>query len=236
MLGLWDACAALHPIDRTLAMLCAGSPDESLEALASLPIGERERRAVALRVTTFGALAEGVDECPACGVSHEVVPPLRAILESASAVTEPVRLSSRGYELLIRVPDSRDQASITHQSGVAAARAELLERCVIEASRAGEPVAAGELPAEVVAEVADALAARDGNAETLITLTCTGCGELWTIVFDAGEFLWREVVIRARRLLREIDVLARTYHWSEAEVLTMSAQRREAYLDLVGPG
>ena len=35
-------------------------------------------------------------------------------------------------------------------------------------------------------------------------------------------------------LLYEVGTLARAYHWSEAEVLAMTARRREAYLDLVG--
>jgi hypothetical protein len=234
MLLLWDACEALHPLDRTLAMLRAGWPEESFDALASLPIGERERRAAALRLTTFGHAAEGVHECPACGLSHEIDPPLCAILEAAPVAVEPLPLLTGGYELLLRALDSRDQAAITHATDAAAARAQLLRRCVVAASRSGEPVDLSVLPGEVVREIADTLAERDSHAETLITLTYTGCGQPWTIVFDAGEFLWREVVMHARRLMREIDRLARAYHWSEAEVLSLSARRRQAYLDLVG--
>lgn len=233
LLQLWDAAASLHPIDRTLAMLRAGSPEESLDMLASLPIGERERRAAALRITTFGLAAEGTQECPACGLAHQIDPPLAALLEAAPAEPQPQPLTSRGYELLVRVPDSRDQAAITHCADAVEARTRLLERCVLSASRDGAQVAVADLPTDVVGDVGQALAARDSNAETLITLTCAACGSPWTVMFDAGEFLWDEVVMHARRLLREIDVLARTYHWSEADVLAMSSQRRQAYLDLV---
>lgn len=234
VLWLWDACVTLHPIDRTLTMLRAGLPEVPFDVLAALPIGERERRAAALRVTTFGSTAEAADACPACGVSHEVDPPLDAILESVPVCVDPVPLSMGGYDLLVRVLDSRDQAAITHCEDAEQARTQLLQRCVMAASRSSERVEVADLPTEVVSEIAETLALRDSHAETLITLTCTGCGRPWTTVFDAGEFLWREVVMHARRLLREIDALARTYHWSEADVLAMSAQRREAYLELVG--
>ena len=45
-----------------------------------------------------------------------------------------------------------------------------------------------------------------------------------------------EVQARARRLLREVDVLARAYGWTEADVLALSEQRRTAYLEIVREG
>jgi hypothetical protein len=41
---------------------------------------------------------------------------------------------------------------------------------------------------------------------------------------------------RARRLLHEVDVLARTYGWTEDEVLALSEQRRASYLRIVLDG
>jgi hypothetical protein len=233
ILWLWDTYAPLHPIDRTLAMLRAGDPETPLETLAALPIGERERRAAALRVTTFGHAAEGTSDCPACGLAHEIDPPLAAIVAAPPVDAAPWPLSVGGYELRVRVPDSRDQAAITFCDDAAEARRVLVARCVMAATRDGAPVDPAALPEAVVVELGDALAERDGFAEVLIALRCAGCGQPWTLVFETGEFLWREVVMHARRLLREVDLLARTYHWSEAEVLAMSAQRRQAYLDLV---
>lgn len=234
LLRLWETCAALHPIDRALALVRAGSPEELPDALAALPIGERERRAAALRVATFGPDAEGVSGCPACGLAHEIDPPLAAMLDAPPAPTAPFTVAVAGHELLVRVPDSRDQAALTRCAGADEARRALRERCVLGATRGGEAVAVGGLPEEVIAAAAEALAARDADAETLIELACAGCDHRWTMVFDAGEFLWAEVAMHARRLLREVDALARAYHWSEADVLAMTARRREAYLELVG--
>lgn len=233
MLRLWDAAAALHPIDRTLALLRAGATEVPLDVLAALPIGERERCAAALRIATFGLAAEGANDCPACGLTHQIDPPLAEILAAPSVEAEPWTVTLRGFELVVRVLNSRDQAAITHCGSSGEAHLMLLGRCVLSATRDAVAVDAGSLPDDVLAALGEALAERDAFAETLITLRCAGCDHAWTVAFDAGEFLWAEVVMRARRLLCEVDRLARSYHWSEAEVLAMSAQRRQAYLDLV---
>jgi hypothetical protein len=34
--------------------------------------------------------------------------------------------------------------------------------------------------------------------------------------------------------LREIDVIARAYGWSEREILGLSARRRQSYLETIG--
>lgn len=175
MLHLWESCATLHPIDRALSMLRVGAPEESYDALAALPIGERERLAVALRVRTFGLAAEGASECPACGLAHEVDPPLEAILSTPRARTEPLDLEARGYQLVVRAPDSYDQAAITRCDDEASGLRTLLARCVSSASRDGESVEAGTLPEEVISAIAEVLSSVDSNAETLIDLTCSRC-------------------------------------------------------------
>ncbi|MFO0606333.1 MAG: hypothetical protein U0324_24395 [Polyangiales bacterium] len=234
MLRLWETCATLHPIDRALAVLRVGAPGRPPEELAALPVGERERLAVALRVRTFGERAEGACDCPACGEAHEVDPPLDAMLAAPAPPPEPVTLRIGSYEATVRLPDSVDQACAASCDDGSTALRTLLERCVGSASHDGASVAPADLPEDVVAAVAEALAALDANAETLVDLVCVRCGQTWTVVFDAGEFLWREVAARAQRLLYEVHVLARAYGWAEGDILALSAGRREAYLDRVG--
>ena len=43
-----------------------------------------------------------------------------------------------------------------------------------------------------------------------------------------------ELATQAKRLLREVHFLARAYGWREADILAMSARRRQAYLEMVG--
>jgi hypothetical protein len=48
--------------------------------------------------------------------------------------------------------------------------------------------------------------------------------------------VWAEVDVRARRLLADVATLARTYGWTEPEVLALSEARRAAYLRLATEG
>jgi hypothetical protein len=78
------------------------------------------------------------------------------------------------------------------------------------------------------------MAASDPVAEVLLDLRCPLCAHSWQALFDIASFLWMEISAHARRLLREVDALARAYGWGEAEILGLSATRRQAYLELIG--
>lgn len=72
----------------------------------------------------------------------------------------------------------------------------------------------------------------DPLAEVLVDLRCELCGERWQALFDIVTFFWNELHARSRRLLQEIDLLARTYGWTEGEVLRMGEQRRGLYVEM----
>ncbi len=56
----------MHPIDRAIAMLAAATPPAERDALPDLPIGERNRRLLSLRETTFGGDLDAQATCPDC--------------------------------------------------------------------------------------------------------------------------------------------------------------------------
>jgi hypothetical protein len=63
-------------------------------------------------------------------------------------------------------------------------------------------------------------------------LSCPACRCEWQGLFEIATFLWAEVRARARRLLQEVDAIARTYGWSEADILRMTDARRQLYLQM----
>ena len=77
-----------------------------------------------------------------------------------------------------------------------------------------------------------ALASEESAGDLQLDFTCEACGHAWQDAFDIGGYLWREVDARARRLMRDVDVLARAYGWTESEVLALSDARRAAYVEL----
>src|SRR5206468_1064558 len=96
-----------------------------------------------------------------------------------------------------------------------------------------DPGSSNELPNEVVEALSHAILAADPQAEIIVALSCPGCGRYWELLFDIAHFFWNEMAAQARRLLQEIDALARAYGWTEREILNLSPVRRQTYLELI---
>jgi hypothetical protein len=86
---------------------------------------------------------------------------------------------------------------------------------------------------EFEAEMARVLDAADPCMDFGIDLICPACTHAWAASFDVPRFLWEEIETRARRLLDEVHALARSYGWSERQILDLSDVRRGAYLERV---
>ena len=108
----------------------------------------------------------------------------------------------------------------------------LLERCVTAATGPDGDVDPATLPGPVREAVSRAMADADPLAEVLVTVACPACETEFVADIEVGGFVWAEVRARARRLLHEIDALARVYGWTESEVLALGERRRASYLRL----
>jgi len=62
--------------------------------------------------------------------------------------------------------------------------------------------------------------------------TCPECGVEVVVYFDTRQFCLRELRDRAAFIYQDIDLLARRYHWSETDILTMPHVRRTNYAEL----
>src|SRR3569832_2462439 len=66
IIELWETAQHRHPVDRALALLTAAEPQHTRDELAALPLGERDRRLLALRAQSFGDRLSGHSACPRC--------------------------------------------------------------------------------------------------------------------------------------------------------------------------
>jgi hypothetical protein len=108
----------------------------------------------------------------------------------------------------------------------------LLDRCVLEVSPRDADQFSDLSPNSLDA-IGQAMLRADPAAEISIALECPDCGERWQMDFEVADFFWQELGAQARQLLREIDVIARAYGWSEREILSLPARRRRTYLELI---
>lgn len=106
----------------------------------------------------------------------------------------------------------------------------------------GQPDGEGELTRRCLrpAQVPDRLrqrveAAMEAMAPSLssdLEGLCPECGTTVTVQFDARWFCLRELRDRAVFIYQDVDLLARRYHWSETEILSIPQLRRSAYAEL----
>ncbi|HET9212937.1 MAG TPA: phage baseplate protein [Thermoanaerobaculia bacterium] len=234
LLDAWEQAQGHGPTVRTLALLAAAGPQTDWEELSALPLSERDRRLLELREGTLGVRLEAVARCPGCGEPLDVELDTRELRAGAETGAAEGALSREGLEMRFRLLNSLDLLAAERCGGVGEARRRLAERCLLAARREGVPVAAAELAEEDVAALAEALAAADPGAELLLELRCPACGNGWWEILDVASFVWAEMEVQARQLLREVHALARAYGWREADVLALSPRRRRLYLEMVG--
>ncbi len=239
MLVIWERGLHQHPVERALTMLSVALPEFAPDALLALTIGRRDAYLLTLHEITFGARLESVVECPACQERLEFtlnVADIRTAPEREvgnTGETGEQQATIDGYEMSFRLPNSRDLITIARLLDVGQARSTLVQRCLIEAKRDGESVAVADLPESVIAGLAEQMARLDPQAEVQLNLCCPACEHRWSLLFDIVSFLWAEIGGQARRLLRDVHTLARAYGWREADILSMSAVRRQYYLEMV---
>jgi hypothetical protein len=241
LLAIWEQGWSQPPVWRALLLLTAVLPDRTTEELAALPVGQRDRHLLALRQQLFGPSLPGVATCPACGealeFSFEVADVLvdgaeTAEAETAKPETAVTELTSRGYTLQLRPPNSQDLLAASQLSDPAEAEQQLLARCIVEATRQGKTADVKRLPATVRQAVEARLAEIDPQANVTINLNCPACRHEWPLLFDILSYLWQEIDAWAWRTLYEVHQLAAAYGWREADSLALSPWRRRQYLEM----
>jgi hypothetical protein len=237
LLQVWerggDPSAAAHGL---LLLGCSCDDEGSVEALAALPLGRRDALLIELRERLFGAAIDALATCPQCAATVEATfrcDDLR--LSDPGVAASTLEHAAHGMHVQFRLPDSRDLLALENCGDAEAARGLLLERCVLAARQGDGSREPRSLPHELQAEIAQAMAQVDPQADLQLAFRCPDCDHAWQPLFDIARFLWQELHAWALHMLREVDTLAQAYHWAEADILAMSPRRRQAYLELCAP-
>lgn len=233
LLSAWEKMLYQTVILRPLELL-ATVEDLPLEQLAYLSIGQRDERLLAIREAIFGGAVSAVARCPKCQEYVELDFNIADIRTEPAANTEPLVVEVEGYEVAFRLPNSFDLNAVCRLNDVARVRQALLECCVLEVAKEGAASSLTELPVSVLELVTQRMADADPQAEVAVDLTCPTCEYNWLAQFDIASFLWSEINAWALRFLREVHLLAGYYSWREADILNMSALRRQLYLQMMG--
>jgi len=241
LLNVWEDGLSSTSTRRALSLLAAMSPGASWEALAALSIGRRDRELLRLRQTLWGPRMAAIAACPACRERLELTLDIRELLSSAdpASAVDPAEvgeicLTLEDCSVAFRLPTTEDVLAAEGEESAGAARSLILDRCLLSAQRGGAAVRATQLPAPVVESIAEAMAQADPLADIQLKIDCPSCRHRWRAAFDIVSFLWTELEAWAGRTLAEVHTLATAYGWREADILALSATRRQFYLEMVG--
>lgn len=236
LLDAWEGAAGRTPVERALALLAAACPDETFERLAALPIGERDGLIFDLRMQTFGPQISAVADCPACGQRLEFgldsgdlrQAPVEKVLNGGA-----LALDSDGLQVRFRLPTSADLLAVSAAGDVPDLRLALVERCVVSGDNPEGDRFPADLPGVVVDALSQAMSVADPQADIRLAMTCQSCGQAWNAPFDVVAFFWKEIETWAVRTLLEVHRLAQAYGWTLADILQMSAWRRQFFVNLI---
>lgn len=213
------------------------------ETLRSLTVGDREALLLHLRRLTLGNPMPAVLSCPypACSekmdlglqVSDFLLPPYACDQEWHETT---VTAHGIAYGIRFRLPTGADQeagASLARSDPYAAAEL-ILRRCVAQVTLdAGQGASLAEWPPPVAQQLPALMSELDPQAELVLQLTCPACRGAFSALFDTASYFFQELVGQATSFYREVHTLAFYYHWSEAEILSLTAKKRHRYLDLL---
>ena len=235
LLDVCEQARSQTAVQRALSLFALAAPATSLPELARASIGRRDRELLRLREKIFGSIMTGATHCPACGQAVEVEFLVKDICTEAASDADKVHVMQLdGYEVRFRLPNSEDLASLDPGAGLPARKSALLNRCVAEVRLDGATSPAKPLPETMVTALSERMAELDPQGDIQLTLTCPACGNLWAFPIDIVSYLWSELHAWAARMLSDVHALASAYGWREAEILSLSAWRRQAYLELIG--
>jgi len=221
LIACWELGRRRHPLDRALLLYAAAAPDEDPDSLADRPLGRRNAALLRLRRAIFGDALKSCVDCPKCGEQLEFTLSADALLErAASHAPTHAQLGN----LRVRLPTTRDLASVATEIEETHAARKLLERLMD--TPAGEIDFSDE-------SLTRALDVADPCMDFTLDLSCPACDHTWSAPFDVPAYLWVEIDERARRLLDEVHALACTYSWSEKQIFALSEARRRAYLERI---
>ncbi|HKP73494.1 MAG TPA: hypothetical protein VJT82_11185 [Pyrinomonadaceae bacterium] len=249
LLAIWEEGITQHPVNRAVMLLALVRPDMPKHALAEVSLGERDAQLLSLRERLFGTRLRSLAVCPDCAERLELdfdINDIRVPAPERPQLAGEVSVETGDYVVRCRLPNSADLLAVADSADADAAQQELLTRCVLAIERspdagtgavegiAPDALAVAELPPSAVEAVVGQMQQADPQVDVQLSLTCTTCRRSWLMAFDIASYLWDEIGDWAQRTLREVHALASFYGWREADILAMSARRRQWYLEMIG--
>jgi hypothetical protein len=236
VLDIWERGAEATDVERGLLLLSYCYPEKSWVQLSVISIGRRDGMLLRLRQATLGSMLKAYALCPGCDCQLEFEANSTEFYRKANFDEADELLSFSEGPLFIgcRLPNSTDLQAVCNCSSIEEARRLIFSRCVTSIEGEDPDHSAEDLPEQIIERFSACLSEKEPEADIAFALECPSCSRRWSLTLDIVNFFWHEIQAAARRIVLEVDALARSYGWREADILNMSSVRRLWYLEMVG--
>ncbi len=236
LLTIWEREMNQPLIQKTLILLCQACPEMESDDVVKLSIGERDARLIQLREWIFGSGLKNMVDCPACSERIEWETNIKDIGLPSAYNHEPTKefnLEVDEFNIRFRLPNSIDISNTIANSGEHPPDPdELLKRCILKVQCRQKNSEINDLPDKVMNALSRKIEEMDPHADIRMKLSCPNCNHQWESRFDIVSYLWMEINSWAKQILRDVSVLAKTFGWSEHDILNMNPKRRHLYLEM----
>ena len=207
-----------------------GSANVERDDCAGLCIGDRRLVMLQLASRLQGDIFWISPQCSECEGRFDVRLRRTELPRKLAGRSFPdIGLQIRGRQVRVRVPTGSDQEAILELDNDDAEN-ELLRRCVLSVDgHSPDAGFADSLSADEITDIENAIDAIAPDVGTLLRVSCPECDAEQTISIDPYQC----ETLGDDSLFREVDILARNYHWREQDILALSRSRRHRYLRLI---
>ena len=99
-------------------------------------------------------------------------------------------------------------SSCGSNAGSGEAARELLQRCIVKATRNKKAIGVDDITESVVSALTARMAELDPLAEIRIALNCSECDHRWEVLLDIQTFFWEELGWQVKQSLNQIHILS----------------------------
>jgi len=210
------------------------SPDDRA-ALETLSVGER--LAMLIKIVQAGGVdflvAKLTCNAPECVQTFELEIDLSALcsMHHQARQVESIEVDLGGKRVLLRRPTAKDQDQwrLRDYPDSQLAAEQMLRSLVVES----EVDLISPIPVTIVDAIEEAMQKVDPLMAPNVECECPHCGHWQEQRLDTGGLLLRSLQEIQTGMIEAIHLLAKSYHWSEDQILALSAKRRGQYLNLI---
>jgi hypothetical protein len=234
LLEAWEKGLDQTMLEKTLHLLGKACSVNNLDEIARLSIGNRDAKLMQLREWMFGQRLRSMATCSQCGEAIEWECDLNELhLQQPllpDLLVKTFTLEKNGFNILFRLPDSFDvlKAMNNHEDS-----RKILTDCIVEVYHQDKKSTVDAFTEEIWDALNERMADEDPQADIRMNISCPVCLSQWEATFDIMSYLWTEINNWALRVMQEVCLLARSFGWSEQDILNMSARRRHFYLQML---